>query len=133
MNPSHQSKLAPAAVALAQAEVESIRQDVAGVTAVVVATVDGFDIASTVAGSLDAARVAALASSIAAIGDVVSSEARLGRPQSVTVNTDGGFAVVHGVRRPDIDLVISVVASADAVLAQVNYRAGAAAKKLAAA
>lgn len=133
MNPRPTIPLAPGALTVAHEEASTIRLDVSGVSAVVIATVDGFEVAAALSGGLDAPRVAALASSIAAIGDVVSSEARLANPRSVTINTDDGFVLVHSVRRADVDLVISIVASADAVLAQVNYRAGAAARRLAAA
>ncbi|MBX3655524.1 MAG: hypothetical protein KIS62_13795 [Ramlibacter sp.] len=127
------ARLSATSRALAQQEAQGILDDVAGVTAVVVATVDGFDVASVVRNSLDASRVAALASSICAIGDVVSAEARLGRNRSITVDTDDGMAVIHAVHRPDVGLVINVVARADAIIAQVNYRTAAAARALAAA
>ena len=105
--------------------------DVKGVSAVVIASVDGFDLASAFRIPQDAARIAAMASSISAISAVVSLEAGLGRFRSVTIGTDAGFAVVHAVPRADIELVISVIASEDAILAQVMHRIGAMAKTLA--
>ncbi len=115
---------------LAQREAQAIHDEISGVTAVVVATVDGFDVASVVRNGLDPARISALASSIAAIGQVVSVEARLGRNRSVTIATDSGFAVIFSVHRSDLDLVINVIANEDAVVGQVNYRTAAAAKAL---
>ena len=96
--------------------------EVAGVTAVVVATVDGFDVASAFRGDHDAARIAAMASSISAISGVVSAEAGLGNFKSVTIGTDNGFAVVHAVPRHDIELVINVIGDGDAILAQAMHR-----------
>jgi uncharacterized protein len=116
------------AAALDQAN--SIISELAGVTAVIVATVDGFDVASVVRGSIDAPRIAALASSIAAIGEVVSSEANLGTSRCVTIETDAGFAVAHRVARLDIPMVLKVLGGRDAVLGQVKYRAAAAASIL---
>jgi len=81
--------------ALARSEAEAIAQEVTGVRAVVIATSDGFDIAVAAHAEVDAQRIAALASSMAAIGAVVSTEAGLGRSTSVTVGTDNGFAVVY--------------------------------------
>lgn len=118
---------------LARAEAQAIAAEIEGVRAVVIATVDGFDIASSASGGTDAQRIAALASSIAAIGQVVATEAGLGRGTSVTVNTASGFALVHSVRRADTDLVIHVVAGEGALLAQVNYRAAEAVRRLEAA
>ena len=105
--------------------------DVVGVTAVVIATVDGFDLASAFRGSQDAARIAAMASSISAISSVVALEAGLGNFKSVTINTDSGFAIVHAVPRADIELVIHVIADGDAILAQAMHRCGVMAKVLA--
>lgn len=124
--------LVPAGVMeAARREAEGIVADVASVRAVVIATGDGFDLASSAGGTFDAQRIAALASSIAAIGEVVSAEAGLGRSTSVTVNTGNGFAVVYQVPRTDCQVVINVIGSADAVLAQVNWRTAEAARRIA--
>lgn len=105
--------------------------ELAGITAVVIATVDGFDLASAFRGDQDAARIAAMASSISAISSVVALEAGLGNFRSVTINTDSGFAIVHAVQRTDVELVIHLISSGDAVLAQAMHRAGTMAKVLA--
>lgn len=114
--------LSETALALAHSEAQRLLADVAGVTTVVVATVDGFDVASAIKGGADAARIAALASSIAAISAVVSEEAELGQGKSVIIDTESGFAIVHSVRRADAELVINVIAKSTAVLGEVAYR-----------
>ena len=115
--------------ALAQREAESLLEQTGGVTAVVVATVDGFDIASAMRAG-EASRVAAMASSISAISSVVSQEAKLGRNKCVTIDTEAGFAVVYSVHRSDVELVINVIANGNAILGQVNYQAAQFAKTL---
>ena len=99
----------------------SFVKDISGVSAVVVASVDGFAIASAFHGGNDADRIAAMASSISAIGSVVAMEAGLGAYRSVTINTDAGFVVVQAIARDDLELVVSVIANA-AILAQVLHR-----------
>jgi predicted regulator of Ras-like GTPase activity (Roadblock/LC7/MglB family) len=111
--------------------VRRLVDELTGVTAAVVATSDGFDVASACVSDADPARVAAMGSSIVAIGDVVSQEARLGRRESVMVLTDSGFAVFHSVHRRDTDLVINVLARDSAVPAMVAYRAAQLARTLA--
>lgn len=123
-------KLPPSVRGLARQEAEALLTEVEGVAAVVVATVDGLEVGSAVRNGLDVSRVAALASSIAAIGEVVSGEARLGASRSITVNTDTGFAVVHSAPRHDLGLVINVISGEDAMLAHVNYRTAAMARRL---
>ena len=113
--------LAPAAQVLASREAQSMLSEVDGLTAVVVATVDGFDVASAMKAG-DAARVAqAMASSISAISSVVAQEASLGRNKCVTIDTESGFAVVYSVHRSDAELVINVIANGNAILGQVAY------------
>ena len=122
--------ISPDVMEIARREAELFLNEVEGVTAVVVASIDGFDIASAMKDG-DAARVAAMASSISAIGSVVSQEANLGRSKSVTINTESGFAMVHGVYRQDAELIVNVIANGNAILAQVAYRAAQFAKSLA--
>lgn len=119
--------------ALAQRESQSLLDEVDGVKAVVVASIDGFDVASAIRGDTDPARVAAMASSISAISAVVSQEVALGRNRSVTIDTEGGFAVVYTVHRPDGELIVNVIAGTGAVLGQVAYRVAQMARALAAA
>lgn len=113
---------APHVRAAAQAAVAQLRE-LTGVLAAVVATADGFDVASASDRGDDAARIAAMASSISALGSVVTQESALGACQQVTVGTTGGFAHVRGVARADGDLVLSIIADKSAVLAQVAYTA----------
>ena len=123
----------PHVVRRAEIGARAMLDEVNGTNAVVVASIDGFDLASAVHGDLDPSRVAAMASSIAAIGGVVSMEASLGRSKSVTIDTDSGFAVVYTVDRTDLQLVIVAIGGVGAVLGQVVYRAAQFARELAAA
>ena len=122
--------LAPSAKVIASREAENMLSEVDGVTAVVIATLDGFDVASAMRHG-DPARVAAMASSISAISSVVSQEASLSRNKSVTIDTESGFAVVFSVHRPDADLVINVIADGSAIQGQVAYRTAQFARTLA--
>lgn len=117
--------------ALALSEAQKLLAEVGGITTVVVATVDGLEVASAINGDADAARIASLASSIAAISTVVTEEAALGLGKSVTIDTESGFAIVHSVRRTDAELVINVIANSSAVLGQVAYRTAQFARALA--
>jgi predicted regulator of Ras-like GTPase activity (Roadblock/LC7/MglB family) len=114
----------------AQQQAESMLSGLSGVVAVIVSTVDGFDVASAVTRGVDPARIAAMASSIAAIGTVVSQEAGLGRTRSVTIATDAGFALVSTADCAQAQLVLNVIAAKDAVLAQVAYRSAECVKAL---
>jgi len=115
--------LSRTAIAHAQREVQKLVDELIGVTVAVVSTADGFDVASAGTGDADPVRVAAMASSIVAIGGVVSQEGGLGRHKSVMILTESGFAIFCSVHRRDVELVINVLARDSAVPALVAYRA----------
>ena len=92
-----------------------------GIRAVVAATADGFDVACIAPGGANATRVAATASSIAAIGQAVGRETGLGANRSVTLDCADGYVVVASTQHAGFDLVISVVTTRDALLGQINY------------
>ena len=118
---------------VAQQQAELIVREIEGVQAVVVATIDGFEIASEIRTSLTAPRISALASSIAAIGEVVSSEAQLGSVRSVTIDTAAGVATIHTIRQGEDAFVLIVIADSRALLGQIAYRTAAAARSIRAA
>jgi predicted regulator of Ras-like GTPase activity (Roadblock/LC7/MglB family) len=95
----------------------------AGIVAAVMATTDGFAVASASHNDAVPSRIAALASSISTIGAIATQEAGLGRCSSVILNTDNGFAVVRQFAYKDKDLVLIAIASGHALLAQIMYQA----------
>lgn len=106
----------------------NILSELTGVLAVVFATVDGFDIASAGKSDIDPARIAAMASSISAIGTVVGQEVSLGQSKTITINSEYGFAFLGSIARADIPLVVIVIADKNAILGQIAYRCGEAIK-----
>jgi len=118
---------------VAQQQAELIVEEIDGIQAVVVATIDGFEIASEIRSGLQAARISALASSIAAIGEVVSSEAQLGSVRSVTVDTASGAAMIYTIRQNESAFVLIVIADSRALIGQIAYRTAAAARSISAA
>lgn len=101
-----------------------------GIMAVVIASGDGFDLTSAVLKSLDPARIAAMASSISAIGAVVSQEVSLGKSKSVTVNTEDGFVYITHIELAGTRYILNVVAGQSAILAQVIYQCSEIGKRL---
>lgn len=117
-------------VKAAKDECNHLLTEQSGVLAVVIASIDGFDLASSVTGTLDASRIAAMASSIAAIGSVVTQEVHIGASKSVTVNTEEGFVYITYLDLAGNSYILNVIADKSAVLAQVIYRSTEVAKRL---
>jgi uncharacterized protein len=113
-----------------QREADLLLNRVAGALAVVVATIDGFDVAHAHKLPIEPSRLAAMTSSIAAMGDVVTQEANLGKPRCVVVDAKDGLVVVSAVNRDDHALVINVLTNRASTLGLVLFEVAACARRL---
>ena len=68
--------------------VEKIMADVTGTVSALIATADGFQVASNISDTAQVAKISAMASSIAAIGSVVGEESKTGAHKSITIEAD---------------------------------------------
>lgn len=124
MNISHHLEKA------ANVAIASVMNEVKGVHGAVVATGDGFEIAAKVENTAQVSRLAAMASSIAALGAVAGEESQLGVCDHVLIEATQGYIVMRQIRRDDMDLILSVVAGRDAVVGQLVYFTRSAAQTL---
>ncbi len=123
--------LPPHLITLADNALKGLMRQVHGAVAAVVSTADGFDIASQLENTSDAAKLAAMASSITAICSVVGEESDVGTHESISIEFEKGYAVMIHVPHAAYPMILSVVASKTAVLAQMVYFAKLAAQQLA--
>jgi uncharacterized protein len=98
--------------------------------AVVVATEDGFQVACATRETLDGSRVAAIASSMSAIGDVVSGETQIGAVRCLMIEANDGYLVMRATKRAGIGLVVAVLASREALLGLLIHGVGETAREL---
>ncbi|RYF82019.1 MAG: hypothetical protein EOO29_08565 [Comamonadaceae bacterium] len=115
MNPS------PALKKAAEAAVDRLMSELKGVRAVVIATEDGFELAGRMENNAQVARLSALASSLAALGALAGEESHLGACDNVTIEAAQGHLVMVQARHPEVDLIVSVVTSREAIIGQVLY------------
>lgn len=110
-----------------QALIEELSQQLVGVKFIVVTSIDGFELASTQAGSFsqsDAAKVAAMSSSISAIGSMAVKEVAVGNQyESIIIEGNGGYILILELPHPKHPLVMSLIASEKAILGQMLYQA----------
>ena len=69
--------------------------EIDGARAVVIATPDGFDLAHAGHHAIDPARLAAMVSSFAALGDAASRETGIGTPRCLVIESSEGRLVVR--------------------------------------
>ncbi len=101
--------------------IELVMAEVKGVRAAVVSTEDGFEVASAVENTAQVSRLAAMASSMAALGAIAGEESNLGACQNLVIQAQEGLIVMSQAKRADMDLILSVVASKEAVMGQLIY------------
>lgn len=115
---STRSTLGPAAQRAAQA----LFADLDGATAVAIATVDGFALGQAGTQRLDADRLAAIVSSLSALGDAASRELDLGRTRCQVVDASLGRLVMRSVEVGDETVVVVVLTEAKALMGLVLNR-----------
>jgi len=109
--------------------VQQLMNTLYGIRGCVISTEDGFMVAAHMHHE-NAARLSAMSSSIAALGVVAGEENQLGKCTSIVVETEEGAIVIAQAHRPNVTLVLSLIANKDAVLGQLLYAARDAAQKL---
>ena len=114
----------------AQLAVDQVMREVAGARAAVVSTEDGFEVASRMANQAETARLSAMASSMAALGAMAGQENHIGTCSNIVIEADNGHIIMLQARRPQLNLVLSVVAGRDAIVGQMLYFSKLAARSL---
>lgn len=112
--------------------VEKIMADVTGTVSALIATADGFQVASNISDTAQVAKISAMASSIAAIGSVVGEESKTGAHKSITIEAENGFVVMVDIAHTTTPMILTVVTNKSAVLGQLLYAAREAASALSA-
>ena len=105
------------------AHLQDFLSQTSGVTAALVATTDGFEVSSVLHQSLSAEKMAAMTSSILALGEAVLSEADLNDCQNVVIESGDGLIVMLAIGDTRKELLLSVIADRNAMLGQVLWAA----------
>ena len=113
--------LSPHLTSLAEKALETLMRQVQGAVSAVISTADGFDVASRADDAAQGARLAAMASSIAAICTVIGEESQIGEHQSIAIESETGYVVMVHVTHPANPMILNLVADKTAVLAQMIY------------
>ena len=109
-------------VGLCGEALQKLMRDEPAVTAAVVATADGFEVASAQAsGQISATRLSALASSLLALGQASLRELSMQGSGSVLIENAMGKILLVDVRREHLPVVLCVVADAAATTGKVLW------------
>lgn len=107
--------------------IDSLLAGINKLSFVVVTTADGFEVAASESLQFsreDVAKLAAMSSSIAAIGSMAVKEiSNTEGYESILIEGAKNYILILGVPHPERSLIMGLVASHDAVLGQVLYQA----------
>jgi len=95
---------------------DALLSDVDGASAIVVATADGFHLAQSGPRMVDPARLAAIVSSLAALGDAASRETGIGTPRCLVVDCSDGRLVVRCVQVQGEALIVVLLTDLSVLL-----------------
>lgn len=118
---------------VSDAAINKLMDDVWGIKAIVISTEDGFEIAARIENADHISRLAAMASSLAALGAIAGEESQLGICDNIMIGAENGYLIMLQAKHPKINLIISIITGKDAVMGQVLYFAKQASKSLEAA
>lgn len=93
--------------------------EINGARAVVIATSDGFDLACAGHHAIDPARLAAMVSSFAALGDAASRETGIGTPRCLVIESSEGRLVVRCMQVQGHAIVVVVLTDKSVMLGLV--------------
>jgi uncharacterized protein len=118
-------------VKAADAATARLMTEVTGSLAVIVSSIDGFEVSARAIDPEQISRMAAIASSMSALGSVVGRETLLGNHRGISIEIDHGFVVMVEVMHPETPLILTIVASRKGLLGQLLYCANQSASSLA--
>lgn len=106
-----------------EASLDELMAELSGALAAVVATSDGFEVASRSRSDIAVGKLAAMACSISAVGVMAGQEGGIGIGQSVIVEAPGGFSIIIEIAHPQSPMVLNLLTTRSEALGQVLFRA----------
>jgi len=103
----------------AQIVAEALLIEVEGAGAVVIATADGFNLAHAGSMTIDPSRLAAIVSSLAALGDAASRETHIGTTRCLVVECTEGRLVVRCLQVRGESLIVVLLTDQSVLLGRV--------------
>lgn len=110
-----------AATGVAQKQLEALFGATPGVISAVLMSADGFEVVSLQVGKGSAARLAAMGSSLTAIGSAIAREAGLVECQRMIIEAQNGTVVIMQVPDAKPPMSLAVVANSESVLGQLLW------------
>lgn len=109
--------------AICQKQIDLLMQTHPEISGALVSTIDGFDIAAALGSNLSAATLAAMTSSLLALGGAVTSASGVGECRDVVIEGSGGRILLMDIPHTTRKLLLTVLCGSKATLGQVLWAA----------
>lgn len=100
---------------------DKLMHELKGIKAIVISTADGFELVGRAENNASVSRLAAMASSLTALGALAGEESDLGTCDNVTIEAAEGVLFMVQVPVDDAYLIVSVITGRDAIIGQVRF------------
>jgi len=120
------ARFSPTVTEALRRQLEQFGADTPGVQLAVLGSADGFPVASyrgVGAAAVEAPKVAAMTSSIAALGEAIARETGLEGPARIIIEADTGTVVLIGINGIKPTVALAVVAGKQAILGHLLWAA----------
>lgn len=111
------------ATGMAQKHLDTFAQTTPGVVSAVLMSADGFEVVSLQVGKGGAARLAAMGSSLSAIGSAIAKEAGIVECNRMVIESDSGTVVIMNVPDSRPPMSLAVIANDSSMLGQLLWSA----------
>lgn len=117
------SRFNPKLVEACQQHLQALVSHTPGVTSAAVASSDGFQVAAVFNREISANKLAAMTSSIHALGEAVVAESLLKKCLNVLIEAESGKVIMLAISHTDHHLLLTVIANENSVLGQLLWAA----------
>ncbi len=108
-------------VALCQQQIDSLIEAHSEIRGVLVSSIDGFEVAARMRGSASPAKLAAMTSSLLALGEAVSDEGEVGHCRDVVIDASAGRVLLMDIPHATRKLLLTVLSDNASTLGQVLW------------
>lgn len=106
-----------------QAHLDALRHEHREVAGTMLSTMDGFEIAASVAAGISPKKMAAMTSSLLALAEAVSRECSAGQCRDLVIESSAGLVLMMDVPGRQHRAVLTVLCTEPAVLGRIRWAA----------
>lgn len=106
-----------------QAHLDALRREHREVAGTLLSTMDGFEVAASVGTQISPKKMAAMTSSLLALGEAVSRESSVGQCRDLVIESSAGLVLMMDVPSTTHRSVLTVLCTEAAVLGRVRWAA----------